>query len=144
MSDGSRRDFMSYILGFGIAAVSGSVFYPVAKFMTPPAVSEAESLIILAGNINDLGPGSSKTFRFGSKPGLLIRTDSGDFHAFIAVCTHLGCIVQYSKERNGIWCACHGGLFDNYGNVVAGPAPKALEKLDLMTKGDEIFVSRAI
>ena len=143
MPDKNRRDFISLLLGLGSTAVTVSVIYPVARFVTPPAVSEAETLNVLVGNVNDLGPGTSKTFRFGTKPGVLLRTETGEFYAYIAICTHLGCIVQYNKEKNGLWCACHGGLFDSYGNVVAGPAPKPLAALKVTVRDDQIYISKA-
>lgn len=143
MSENGRRDFINWVLGAGFSLVSGLILYPVVRFMTPPEVAEAETSMVLAGNVSEMGPGTGKAFKFGTKPGILVRTESGEFHAFIAICTHLSCIVQFSKEKNGIWCACHNGLFDYYGNVVAGPPPKPLMPLNVIIKGDEIYVARA-
>ena len=143
MKDKNRRSFSNMILGGGIFLVSGSVLYPVVKFMTPPEVTEAETSSVLAGTVDTMGPGTGKAFRFGSKPGLLVRTESGEFTAFIAICTHLGCIVQHDKEKNGIWCACHGGLFDNFGNVVSGPPPSPFQPLKVIIQGNDIYVSKA-
>lgn len=143
MKKKDRREFINIVLGGGVTLLSGSVLYPVIKYMTPPEVSEAETSSVLAGTVDEMGPGTGKAFRFGSKPGLLVRLESGEFNAFIAVCTHLGCIVQYDKEKNGIWCACHGGLFDNFGNVVSGPPPSPLTPLKVTIQGKEIHVSQA-
>ncbi|MFC1557436.1 ubiquinol-cytochrome c reductase iron-sulfur subunit [candidate division KSB1 bacterium] len=142
MSDKNRREFLDLVLGGGFALLSGAIIYPVAQYMTPPEVSESETATILAGNINDIPPGSGKEFRFGSKPGLLVRNDTGEFTAFISICTHLDCIVQFSKEKNGIWCACHGGMFDFHGNNISGPPPKPLTSLKVDIQGDNIYVSK--
>jgi cytochrome b6-f complex iron-sulfur subunit len=43
-----------------------------------------------------------------------------------AVCTHLGCSVQWAQERNRFECPCHGSLFNARGQVTAGPAQNPL------------------
>ncbi|CAE8735893.1 unnamed protein product [Polarella glacialis] len=43
-----------------------------------------------------------------------------------AECTHLGCLVTWSKARNRFVCPCHGSQYDEQGSVIKGPAPKSL------------------
>ena len=43
-----------------------------------------------------------------------------------AVCTHLGCSVQWAAERNRFECPCHGSLFNARGQVTVGPAQSPL------------------
>ena len=81
-------------------------------------------------------------FRFGGRPGILIRTPEGELRAFSAVCTHLDCTVQYKADTAQIWCACHNGFFDLNGSVVAGPPPRPLERFTVNQRGSDIVVSR--
>ncbi|MEZ4534864.1 MAG: Rieske 2Fe-2S domain-containing protein [Cyanobacteriota/Melainabacteria group bacterium] len=49
---------------------------------------------------DELPPGSGKNFKFGHKPALVTHTEDGQLHAFIAICTHLGCTVQFNNEKD--------------------------------------------
>jgi Rieske Fe-S protein len=57
------------------------------------------------------------------------------------VCTHLGCTVA-ATER-GFACPCHGSRFDSRGQVLDGPAPRALRRLRVERDGDAYRVWRA-
>jgi Rieske Fe-S protein len=98
---------------------------------------------VVAGQAVQVKPNSGMVFKFGSKPGLLIRTPDGELRAFSAVCTHLDCTVQYKSDTSQIWCACHNGFYDLSGNVVSGPPPRPLESLVVNQRGDDVVVSRA-
>ena len=91
--------------------------------------------------VGELTPNSGKIFRYGTRPGLLIMTPSGEYRAFLAVCPHLDCTVQYREDRSQIWCACHNGFFDLTGKVISGPPPRGLDECHVVIRDDEILVS---
>jgi len=138
----TRRGFLGWLLGGGITALLGSILYPVVRFIVPPKVAESMEASVVAAKAGDLTPNSGKTFKFGSRPGILVRTPSGEYRAFSAICTHLQCTVQYREDQQSIWCACHNGRFDLSGRNVAGPPPRPLEMYDVAMRGDEIVVSK--
>jgi Rieske Fe-S protein len=139
----SRRRFLDYLLGTSAIATLGAIVYPIIRFMSPPKVIESTENSVVAAKLNEIAVNSGKIFKFGSKPGILVRTDSGELKAFSAVCTHLDCIVQYQPETKQIWCACHNGHYNLNGKNVAGPPPRPLEEFKVNTRGDEIVVSKA-
>jgi Rieske Fe-S protein len=51
--------------------------------------------------------------------------------AMSATCSHLGCHVKWEASANHFKCPCHGGVYDRAGNVVSGPPPRPLEKLQV-------------
>lgn len=138
----SRRSVLNYILNTAIGGFLVSLFFPVIKYLIPPKIREANPNSVSAGNINDIKPNSGKIIKFGRKPVILIRTETGELIAFSAICTHLECIVQYRPDFKHIWCACHNGHYNLKGINIAGPPPRPLAPYKVNLKQDEIFVSR--
>ena len=139
----TRRRFLDYLLGTSALATLGAIIYPIIRFMAPPHIVEAAASSVLAAKVSELPPNSGKIFKFGSKPGIIVRTASGELKAFSAVCTHLDCIVQYSPEKKQIWCACHNGQYNLNGENIGGPPPRPLEQYPVNKRGDDIVVNRA-
>jgi Rieske Fe-S protein len=137
-----RRNVLNYLLGAGTLATLGAIFYPILRFMIPPQVVESSSSSVVAAKVAELKPNQGRIFRFGTKPGLLIETLSGEYRAFSAICTHLDCTVQYRPDEQLIWCACHNGRYDLTGKNISGPPPRPLEEFKVNVRGDEIIVSR--
>jgi Rieske Fe-S protein len=140
----NRRQFTNFLLAGGLLGWIGSVLYPVLSYLKPPKVAEATVSSVKAGLASEFAANSSEIVKFGRKPVILIRTESGEFRAFSATCTHLDCIVQYRSDLKQIWCACHNGLYDNKGRNVSGPPPRPLEEYAVNVVNDEILVSKIV
>jgi cytochrome b6-f complex iron-sulfur subunit len=141
--EAARRGFLNWFLGTAAGAFLLSVLYPVSRYLVPPEVAESTaSSVKLAVKPADLKPNSGLVFKFGSRPGILIRTPAGELRAFSAVCTHLNCTVQYRSDLTQIWCACHNGHYDLNGKNVAGPPPRPLDGFGVNVRGDQIVVSK--
>jgi len=137
-----RRNFLDYLFGAGLAALAASILYPLVRYLIPPRVTEVTHTSVLAGKASEIAANSGKIFAFGGRPAILLRTPEGDLRAFTAVCTHLGCTVQYRADFKHIWCACHDGHYDLHGQVLSGPPPRPLEEYQVTVKGDDVIVSR--
>ncbi len=59
---------------------------------------------------------------------------------FSAVCSHLGCLVNYQKDKGEFVCPCHGGRYDLLGKNIAGPPPAPLTRLPVMMQGGMLMV----
>jgi len=138
-----RRGFLDSLLGAGFVSTLVAMAYPVWRFLIPPASGEPVTQSVVAAQASQVKPNSGMLFKFGSRPGLLVRTQEGELQAFNAVCTHLDCTVQYKADTSQIWCACHNGLYDLSGNVISGPPPRPLERLVVNQRGEDVVVSRA-
>jgi Rieske Fe-S protein len=139
----SRRSFVNWLLGTSAGGFFVAMLYPVARYLIPPEAGESSvASVALPFGPDEIARNSAKAFRFGSKPGILVRTETGELRAFSAVCTHLDCTVQYRADISHIWCACHNGHFDLTGRNVQGPPPRPLDAFDVNVRGDEIVVSK--
>jgi Rieske Fe-S protein len=137
-----RRSFAGVMLGGGTIAFLAAALYPVVRFLIPPRTAEAPLDNVVAARLDDLRPNSAVIFKFGNKPGLLVRRSDGEFRAFSALCTHLDCTVQYKPDDEHIWCACHNGHYDLNGNVISGPPPRPLESYEVFIRDGDVVVAR--
>jgi cytochrome b6-f complex iron-sulfur subunit len=139
----SRRSFLDYLLGSTALATLGAIVYPIFRFMSPPQVIESTENSVVAAKLSEMPVNTGRIFKFGNKPGILVRTSAGELKALSAVCTHLECIVQYRPDTKQIWCACHNGQYNLSGKNIGGPPPRPLEEFKVNTRGDDVVVSRS-
>jgi len=80
---------------------------------------------IPAGNVADYYSGDLVSVGWS----VAVGYDQGGIYALSTICTHAGCdMANYGRiSSNGIYCSCHGSEFDVDGNVVRGPARRALD-----------------
>lgn len=141
--DAARRRLVNWLLSTSAIGFVVSALYPVTRYLVPPPSSEsAAASVTVPIKAEDVKPNSGQIFKFGSRPGILVRTAAGELRAFSAVCTHLNCTVQYRADLAEIWCACHNGHFDLNGQNVAGPPPRPLERYVVNVRGSQVVVSK--
>ncbi len=56
--------------------------------------------------------------------------------ALRAVCTHLGCLVEWEESQRRFRCPCHGSQFSATGMNLGGPAPRPLVRLAIRIAED--------
>lgn len=67
-------------------------------------------------------------------------TPAAPYEAIIRTCTHAGCETAYADREFA--CPCHGGVFDNSGNPIAGPPQRPLGRLTVAVSAGELALSR--
>jgi cytochrome b6-f complex iron-sulfur subunit len=140
----TRRGFINWFLGTSAGAFLLSVLYPLGRYLNPPTAGESTAgTVTLQIKPDDVKVNSGQIFKFGNRPGILVRTPSGELRAFSAVCTHLNCTVQYRSDLSQIWCACHNGHYDLGGKNVEGPPPRPLDPYVVNVRGNQIVVSKS-
>jgi cytochrome b6-f complex iron-sulfur subunit len=127
-----RRDFLG--LAAVWSAVGTLVVATIGALRLPmPAVFPESNPKVKIGRPDDFPHGSATYL-----PDLslwVFRQEQGEMYAMSAVCTHLGCIAR-RQEDGRFLCPCHGSVFAPNGAVLAGPAPSALNWLEMSTAPD--------
>jgi len=65
---------------------------------------------------------------FREKQVFVWRRQADDLVVFSRSCTDLGCPLDYDRGSGCFFCPCHGGIFDQAGNRLAGPPNRPLER----------------
>ena len=103
-----------------------------------PARKKAEPEGTVLGAARDIPVGGGAVYTAAKV--VVTQPASGQYRAFSAVCTHVGCIVN--KVTNGtIDCPCHGSEFRiTNGAVVTGPAPSPLPARQIKIVGGQVIL----
>lgn len=56
-----------------------------------------------------------------------------------AICTHMGCAVEWHASADEFVCPCHGATYDATGEVVGGPAPRSLSEIPVVVRGGQVY-----
>lgn len=88
-------------------------------------------------SVSSLKKGEGKILRIEGKSVACSRDEKGKLHSVSAVCTHLGCTVNWNGAEKTWDCPCHGSRFNRDGKVCAGPANQPLETIPLNKKAPD-------
>ena len=142
----TRRAFLAAAGAAGLA-YTAALAYPIYRYLASPeemAMSATAVTEVMLKDAQKLPAGSVLMFKFGASPAMLIHHADDRWVAMTAVCTHLGCTVQYEPQADRIHCACHGGVYNPYtGANVSGPPTKPLKLFKVAVNEGSVEVSRA-
>ena len=116
----SRRAFLGALGGAALLAALG-------RFLLP---RKPDGRALLTVPRADLPVRGALVYR---EARVAVICDGAAISALSLVCTHLGCTVTVTPTE--LVCPCHGSRFDRTGKVLAGPAPRPLPLLQVVTRG---------
>jgi cytochrome b6-f complex iron-sulfur subunit len=138
MDASGRRKFLGCCLGGIVTIALTGVVYPIFRYLAPREQQTGSAKVTFPEA--DVPEGDAKFIQYAGSAAVLVRKKGGDLIALSAVCTHLGCIVQWQKERQEFLCPCHAGLYTVDGAVISGPPPKPLQKIPVVVANGTITV----
>jgi menaquinol-cytochrome c reductase iron-sulfur subunit len=136
-----RRRALVLFINTVTALITGGLAAVLGAFALRPSKRDA-GVWLRAGHLADLTPNvpvprvlsvprQDGWYRERARQTVFIVWDGDrNVHALSATCTHLGCQVQWDAESTRFRCPCHGGVFDAQGQVVDGPPPRPLDRVD--------------
>ena len=72
----------------------------------------------------------------------VVGSPKGQVIAFGPQCTHLGCAHHWDDGRNSFVCPCHNSVFGLDGKVLAGPAPRPLDRYEAKIQDGKLLLGR--
>ena len=139
-----RRNFLVKVLGVWSVLLVAPVVKAVLEYLTPIRPAESSRELIRVASTDDLATNQARIFKVNKDPVIVVHTRTGQYKAFNARCTHLGCVVQYLPDEDPphFGCNCHGSEFDINGRNIAGPAPRPLTPYKVIIKESSILVAK--
>jgi len=74
----------------------------------------------------------------------LVRTDEHSVVAFNPACTHLACAYHWDAPAHRFICPCHASAFSIDGKVLAGPAPRPLDRYVAKVQEGKILIGSQV
>ena len=148
----TRRGFYIGAI-YGIwAAIGAALGLPALIYLLfPPKAIKADEWIEL-GDVARLPAGSpvELTFRRNRVDGWklisekstawVVKSADNQITAFGPQCTHLGCAYHWDDAKDQFLCPCHNSIFSVDGKVVAGPAPRPLDRYETKLNGNKLLL----
>ena len=75
---------------------------------------------------------------FERKELIYIYRNDQDITVLSAICPHAACLIR--KNDEGFGCPCHKSSFASDGNVLTGPSPRSLDRLDTKVQEGRLYV----
>jgi len=119
-----------------LVVVGGQLWLLLKLFFSPTTPGEGRGQFHL-GPLDALPVGGVKHFR---KERCIVVYHPTGVLALSDECTHLKCTVDYLPERQVIFCPCHSAQFSTTGAVLAGPAPRPLDRFAITVQDGQIIV----
>ncbi|MCH7903333.1 MAG: ubiquinol-cytochrome c reductase iron-sulfur subunit [Armatimonadetes bacterium] len=150
-----RRKFLGGLIGLFNAVVGIAVLGPVIGFIGAPLAKKLKGEWVPVLDDADLAVGETREANYSMVIKDGYRTINRSYNVFLhrhddriaafnPSCTHLGCRIEFQDDKGRYFCPCHGGVFDERGEVVAGPPPRALDQYETKVEDGKVWIYREV
>ena len=114
-----------------------------SQTQTSQTQSQTPAGYVYVAPLSALGGKSSAYFKHPTGGTSILIDYGAQWRAFSAICTHAGCVVDFTGSS--LYCPCHAGYFDpTNGAVQGGPPPSPLAEYGVVIQNGDIYVSKNV
>jgi menaquinol-cytochrome c reductase iron-sulfur subunit len=148
----TRRSFYSVCIN-GLGAVIGAALaIPSALYLLVKPQSSKGAQWVDVADVNQLQPQKPEevVFRRTRVDGWrtvnekttawVVKMADQSVVAYTPNCTHLGCAYHWDNQQKNFICPCHTSAFSLDGKVLAGPAPRPLDRYVTRLDGSKLLI----
>lgn len=149
----SRRSFLGYTIAAVGAFFVATLGSATAIFAASPLLGQRSESKVSLGPASGFRQGVPKLVQFPvtrkdgwivedtQKAVWVVRESEANFAVLVAHCTHLGCAFNWNQSAQEFLCPCHNGRYSMDGQVLGGPPPRGLDRLENWVEGDKLVVN---
>jgi len=148
----TRRSFyIKFIYGV-MSAIGAALAIPAGIYLLLPPKVRKESEWVEAADLANIPAGTPTEVSFqhnrvdGWKvtsekaTAWVVKSSDNQVTAFAPQCTHLGCAYHWDESSHNFICPCHTSAFSIDGKVLAGPAPRPLDRYTVKVEGNKLQI----
>lgn len=148
----TRRTFYVIAINGLMAVITAALAIPGVAYLFSSGKARQTKDWVPAGDVSKLQPDTPIKMVFRRERRDAWRTIAEDgstwvvkkpdnsIVAFGPNCTHLGCAYHWETGKKDFLCPCHTSVFDINGNVIAGPAPRPLDRFETKLDGNRLLL----
>ena len=155
-SGANRRSFFEHAIhGLG-AIIVAALGLPAAAYLLMPPKSKKKESWIEAGDVAKIDEKVPEEVVFhrtrvdGWKvssekaTAWVVKVSDQQIVALAPHCTHLGCAYHWDEKNMNFLCPCHTSVFSKDGAVLAGPAPRPLDRYQSKVEKGKIYLGEIV
>ncbi len=152
----TRRGFYLAAINVLGAVITAAIAIPAAAYLLIRPKSSDEGGFAEVGDVAQLKIGKPQEVLYTRKrvdgwkkvnektSTWLVKTDPNTVIAFNPACTHLGCAYHWDDGNHQFICPCHASAFSIDGKVLAGPAPRPLDRYVAKVQDGKILIGSEV
>lgn len=147
-----RRSFHLGVIYVCNALMGLALAVPTLIYLLVPPRNRKQSAFVDAGDISQLTVGTPVEMSFQQsridgwravtekRTAWVVKTAENNVVAYGPQCTHLGCAYHWDAGTKQFACPCHASFFSIQGAVLAGPAPRPLDRYVTKIQGSRLQI----